>query len=539
MVLIAASGTAEAAPAISIEPQTPLEFRSAASGNPGDAPGAPQFGFFMVRNTGKTKLQVKRMEITGPDAAIMAFNGDFDPFCGSGRVCAQNFTLEAGEVRGFQTLCTPTQPGVFSASLIVTGNVAHQQASAAMVCVGNHPPVIAVSPSGLDFGVAHYCFPGDLCGPSCATAPSTQTLTITNSAPAPSELEFYFAGIDLGPFGHVTMTPGDLAIAGRHAVLRAGESATFQFTFAPRSGVVINTLQLVSLFPGQPPVTIPFHAIGGSGQLVLDPPDFPTSVEYGHTFLTTLTARNDGDSCLEVTQFSSSGMCEPVGDGPAPLRVAPGETFSRTFLCIVDLLRYPTTTVEIECPHESHDINNFMFSVDPSGGALISFSEAVEFTGPQEVAVGASATLQFQIYNLGSDPAELVAITSTDSQFTATPAAGSLPISIPFDESALIDVTFTPTHADRTSGTLTLGVSRGLGVVQAVVGDGVIGVAGQPAISTRQLTFGADGDPEIAARAAAERGTRGGCQTGDAGSLAPIAGLAGLFVRRRRRGSRC
>ncbi len=118
VVLIAASGTAKAASKISIGPQSPLGFsRDSGIGAPGDVPGKPQTGFFELRNTGTTKLKVTRMEIGGPDAAIMAFNGAFDPFCGSGRVCAQDFTLEAGQSRGFQTICTPTQPGVFSAAL--------------------------------------------------------------------------------------------------------------------------------------------------------------------------------------------------------------------------------------------------------------------------------------------------------------------------------------------------------------------------------------------------------------------------------------
>jgi MYXO-CTERM domain-containing protein len=262
-------------------------------------------------------------------------------------------------------------------------------------------------------------------------------------------------------------------------------------------------------------------------------------VEYGHSFIGTVTGHNAGDSCLTVTHFSSIGMCQPIDNGPTGFDVAPGETFSRNFVCTVSLQDFPTTTIELECPFEAQDIQTFDFSVEPSGGALVSFSDAIEFTGSHEVAVGSSATLPVEVFNLGANPTDLVTITSTDSRLTAAPAAGSLPVTIGAGESALIDVTFTPTGAGRTSGAITFGVSLGMGFTQPVVGDGVIGVAGQPASSTRQLALGDADDPEIAgaAPAANERARSGGCQTGEAGGLVPMAGLAGLaalFMRRRR-----
>jgi MYXO-CTERM domain-containing protein len=540
VVPIATSGTVAAAPEISIGPEVPLGFQSGSTVFPGGPPGEQQFGLFELRNTGTTKLTVTSMAITGPDAAIMAFHGAIDPFCGSGRVCAQRFSIEAGQSRFFPTTCTPTRPGVFSASLRITSNAASHHTTVPMTCLGNHAPVITVSPDGLDFGVVHFCFRGDSCGPSCATVPTTQSLTITNSALAPSELAFFFTGsIPMGPFGDVTMTPAGQGIEGNAVALRAGQSATFQFTFHPHSNVTIDgPLQLVSLFPGQPQLAIPFHAQGGSGRTVIDTPAFLGTLDYGQTLVTAITGHNAGNSCLSISSLSMSGMCQPIDEGPFRRTLAPGESFTMDVACTPNLENFAASQLMVEAPFEAQDIQFFDFFAVPTGGALISDNPGIEFTGPFEVPVGSSATVQLGLSNLGNDPTDLVTIVSTDPQFTATPAAGSLPLTLGPGESTLVDVAFTPTSAGRASGTITFGVSAGMGFVQPVLGDAVNGQAGATSLSTRQLAFGNADDPEIAPgtrTAGIERAGSGGCQTGGTGGLALIAGAAGLLLRRRRR----
>lgn len=239
------------------------------------------------------------MAITG--AAIVTFDGGLDPFCGSGQDCAQTFSVPPGGSRLFYVTCTAAQVGTFSASLGIASNAASGASTAPMSCLGLGPPIIQLSQGALDFGIAHQCEYGEVCGPSCGTQPLTQTLTITNAAPPPSRLDFYITPELLsGP--HDDFIVGNLCAESTGGCsLEAGASMSIDITFRPRGTVLYTSpLSLVSLYPGQPAVSIPLHAEGGHGHLVFDSPGALGTVPVGLTLTTTLTVHNDGRSCLDL-----------------------------------------------------------------------------------------------------------------------------------------------------------------------------------------------------------------------------------------------
>src|SRR5262245_60344756 len=114
LLLGAGARAARAAPMISINPSL-IEFY----GPPlyvevGAPPGERQSGYYEVANVGDAPLVVTGMAITGADAGIMSFDGEIDPFCGNGQVCAQTFSLAPGETRWVPVACTAVQGGFFA-----------------------------------------------------------------------------------------------------------------------------------------------------------------------------------------------------------------------------------------------------------------------------------------------------------------------------------------------------------------------------------------------------------------------------------------
>lgn len=465
-VLVAAAGSADAGHAISVTPD-PISFGGAHTQLGGGLPGEPQFGFFQVQNTGTSKLVVTEMEIVGAGAAIMSFD---DPLC-NGRECERNFTLAPGEARGFSLGCTPRRPGVFSATLRIESN-AHGTSTTPLTCTGNHPAVITVSPGALDFGTVHACDFGDSCGPSCATTTPPAGLTITNTAPAPSELDFYLTPT-LPSSSFDDFTVGFQPTADNPIALAAGESFFVPIVFHPRDGQIWSQPLTVVSLDGPPPVTVPFHAAGGFGELVIDTPPDLGPCPYGASTVTTITGHNAGTSCIELGAVSMFQDCV-IPDGPAFTLLQPGESFTRTVVCTPTLEGFGLGDLFVDILHDDPEFIEERFTCTPTGGALTTDTSAVEFDGRFAVRVGASATQRIQVTNAGTDATQLTAITSTDPRFSGAVVGASLPVTLAPGDSAAVDIAFAPTDEAGVAGTVTLAVSSGLGATVSVIGEGFV-----------------------------------------------------------------
>jgi MYXO-CTERM domain-containing protein len=470
-VVVLAAGRAEAAPEIEVSP-LPITFGGTADtvfgGGP---PGELQFAFFQIANTGDTPLVVTDMALTGPDAGIIAYD---DGVCGQGTDCPQTFTLAPGQQAGFSLSCLPTQPGFLSATLAIASNAASAPTVLPVSCIANRPPVIAITPAALDFGIQHSCSPGDVCGPTCSTRPNAQRLTITNTAAPPSELDFTLPLPPNGPFDEFTITTIQ---SGPTYALAAGESLQLDFVFHPLSGhpqAYDAPLTLTSLYPGQAPVGIPFHAHGGAGRLAIDTPSFLGAVPVGQTLVTTITAHNVGSSCLDIVEVSTSGDLFLLGPTPATTLLAAGDAFSWTVSCTPTSVLGNSGELFLGYAFDNLDFQSLPFSCQGSGGALYSGTALLAFLEADAVAVGRSATQQLHLFNAGNQPTDLVAMISSDPHITASPVTGSLPITLAPGAAIDLDVTFTPTDDARVSATLEFAGSNGDGYTIEVFGDGVI-----------------------------------------------------------------
>lgn len=470
---VVVAGRAEASGAIAIDPN-PIGFGSSGMLNIGGIPGEVQLGYYFITNTGTTALTVTDMTISGAGAPLMAFD---DPLCPQGTSCPATFTVEPGVARGFLLTCVAIQPGTFSASLVVTSDATSGTGTVPMSCVGLHPPQLQVAPAGLDFGTAHSCWFGDPCGPRCNTAPLTQTLTITNTAPAPSEADISIALPPSAPYEDFTIDAPFLP-----AALAAGESIQITFTFHPAFGrgqFYDAPLSLTPIYPTGPaapaPIDIPFHAHGGGGFLVVDTPSQLGVVPIGQTLTATVTAHNTGNSCLSLNEVSAFGDVSIIAPTPPTALLQAGESFTWTVACTPSPVT-PGGEINFYNIYEGVDEPlRSTFYCHSESAALYTDPAQVAFTGAHEVLLGTSATQQLQVSNGGAEPTDLVELTSSDPHFTVALASGNLPVTLAAGEQTQIAVTFTPTDTAHVTGTIVLHGSTGTDATVAVAGDGVRG----------------------------------------------------------------
>jgi len=468
--LVVAAGRADAAPAIAIDPN-PIGFGGNGMLYNGGIPGEQQFGYYVITNVGTTTLSVTDMAITGPDAGLIAFD---DPLCPWGTDCPQPFTVTPGEQRWFSLTCVTVQPGTFSASLTVTSDATSGTSSVPITCLGLYPPQLQIVPSGLDFGTTHSCWYGDSCGPSCNTQPLTQTLTITNAAPAPSEVDVSMVLPLSAPYEDFTIE----GAYGWPTPLAAGQALQLTLSFHPafsKPQFYDAPLTLTSTYPaGLAPIDIPFHAHGGGGWLVVDTPPQLGVVPIGQTLTTTITVHNAGNSCLYLNEVYPSGDLTVLAPDPSTALLQAGESFTWTVACTPSP-QTPGGAMSFYYIFEGVDEPaTYQFYCHSETGMLFADPAQAAFTGTREVGVGMSGTQRLRVENVGSQPTDLVAMTSSDPHFTVALASGSLPVTLAPGDETQIDVSFTPTDTTHVTGTIVLDASIGTGFTVTTVGDGAI-----------------------------------------------------------------
>jgi trimeric autotransporter adhesin len=458
VVVMATAGQAAAAPGIVV---APLPIGGNSMRADGGMPGEDQYGSYGITNTGTTTLTVTNMTLTGAGAGVISYSDDR---CGQGTTCPQTFALAPGAQTSFTVLCVAPQPGQFSATLTVTSNAASGSGTAALTCRGFHAPVIQVAPSGLDFGTQHVCWQGDACGPRCATQPATQTLTITNTAADPSELDLAAALPANGPLESFTITSDQQA----PYVLGAGQSVVVTLTYHPQPPATVNFDGPVALTPIYPPglgqLAVPLHAHGGSGQFQMDSPVLLGTGPVGQPLIATITGHSSSDSCIDLDEAGFEGpgditVLDPQVDHQHPLLLQAGEQVTWQVSCT------PTQVAEI-C--ESFDLNwsyddpetgaQYTFCCQGDGGVVAASVTPASY-GFGTVALPATPSQRFRLDNPGQVALTVHAVTlDLPNDYTVTGLAAGATI----DPGATLtfDVRATPSMLGARQATLAIDLDR-------------------------------------------------------------------------------
>jgi hypothetical protein len=292
---------------------------------------------------------------------------------------------------------------------------------------------------------------------------ATQTATLTNSsnstvsitALSSSSSEFSTSGIAL---------PLSLA---------PGESAKFQVAFHSSSvGTVSGTLSATTAHGGHSGRVKLTGGSTGSSQLTLS----TTSLKYGNVLVhgsssQALTIENSGQSEINVSQLTISGAGFSVTGTTVPVTIPAGQSvaFETTFapaaagsakgsLTITSNAQNPSVTVALS---GSGVTASYTMALSPGS---VSFGN---------VNVGGRATQTVQLSNTGNSSVTISQVSATGTGISVS--APSAPATIAPSQSLPITVTYAPTAAGSTAGSVIVSNSDGVNCVAAVTGTGVQG----------------------------------------------------------------
>ena len=395
-------------------------------------------GLVTVDNTGDAALTITSMAITGTHAAQFSFGSQS---C-TGQTCNTDYQIDPGADFELVTIrCTPTQTGVLSATLTLTGDQDSGDNVIALACTGTAPE-LHVTPTSLAFGSRDIG----------ATA-TTLSFTIANQATGTGSepLEYTIAKTGTGAAAF-TVAPACTTTC----TANQGETDTIDVTFTPTARQsYAATLTITSNDPDEGSVQISLSGTGIGPLITQTAPVGGTlafgAVDVGATSTAiTATIQHTGDAgtSLDISSVSLVGtnanqfritsgttgaqavahnataswqvVCEPTSTGSktASLRI------------VSDALNSGTLNIPLTCTGQQA-----IFTFSPATG--------LDFGG---VFVGDSSTLTVTITNSGNKNGTISSLMTSQAVFTAVPQGAALPRTLAPGGQLLVDVTFTPVN---------------------------------------------------------------------------------------------
>jgi hypothetical protein len=305
--------------------------------------------------------------------------------------------------------------------LIVEGN-------GASVYLNAYSPVTSLSTRSLTFGA-------QIVGTS--SAPKTVTLTNTGGYP------FTSTGISTTP---------DFTVSGACTNVTVGGTCTLSVEFRPIAPLTRQGSLTIaeSSLAGSQLVTLSGVAIGPIGVLGTKSLSFPTEVVGTESPALQVTLTNAGNAALDIGSINTSGDFAQTNTCASPLAAGANCTISVTFAPTVAGTRSGTLTI----PDDNDGVPGSTQSVSLTGTA----TAAAATVSPTSLSFNnvvfgtTSAPQTVTLTNTGSSPLNVTSVTVTagfaQTNTCSAPIAGN--------GTCTISVTFTPSGAASTTGTLTI-----------------------------------------------------------------------------------
>jgi len=273
-------------------------------------------------------------------------------------------TLAAGQSTSFSVTFAPAASGSVTGNVAITSTATNSLLNVPMAGVGVTRGVVGTNPASIDFGAVQL------------GANLTKSETLTNSggsAVSISQATESGAGFSITGFNVPT-------------TLSAGQSLTFNVTFAPQASGAATGSIVISSNGSSPTVSIPLTGSGASpGQLAVN----PTTMTFGNVTVgasQSLTGSLNARGSSVIVNSGSSSSSEFVLSGLSfPLTIAAGQSASFTILFIPQTSGTATGTISFA----SNATNGAVVdSVTGSGAAAPQHSVALSWNGSTSTVVG-------------------------------------------------------------------------------------------------------------------------------------------------------
>jgi len=392
-------------PGISITPS------SVAFGNVADGTTATQA--IALKNTGTANLVVSSESATGAGFTVTGF-------------VAQ--TLAPNSSMTFNTVFSPTSPGAVSGSISVSTNLAGSPTAISLTGTGTQP-AMSVTPSSVSFGTVT-----DGTG-------STQAITLKNTGNANLVVSSESAtGTGFSVVGFVAQT------------LAPNSSMTFNAVFAPTSpGAVSGSISVSTNLPASP-TAIPLTGTGANPAMSITPSSVSFgSIVDGTSNSQTITVKNTGTVNLVVSSQSVTGAGFSV-TGFSAQTVAPNNTMAFNAVFAPTTAGSVTGSISLSTNVPGSPTAIGLTGTGTAPTFVLGASPTTLTFG--SVNVGNNSSLGVTLKNNGNSNITISGISGASGGFT-TSGVGAGTILTP-NQSATLNVTFTPTASGAASATITI-----------------------------------------------------------------------------------
>ncbi|HTS07167.1 MAG TPA: choice-of-anchor D domain-containing protein, partial [Candidatus Eisenbacteria bacterium] len=404
-----------------------------------------------VTNTGGTSVTISQVTISGSG---FSFTGITTPV-----------TLTAGQSATFSVSFTPSSAGSASGNLTITSNASNPTLTIPLSGSGVTPGTLGANPTSLGFGSVTVGNKQSL----SETITNNGGTSVTISQVAISGSGFTFTGIT---------TP---------VTLTAGQSATFNVSFAPSSAGSASGNLTITSNASNPTLTVPLSGSGVTpGTLGANPTSLSFgSVTVGNNKSLSETVTNTGGTSITISQVAISGSGFSFNGISTPVTLTPGQsaTFSVSFapssagsasgnLTITSSASNPTLTI----PLSGSGVTPGTLGANPTS------------LGFGSVTVGNKQSLSETITNNGGTSVTISQVAISGSGFSFTGI--TTPVTLTAGQSATFSVSFAPSSAGSASGNLTVTSNASNPTLTIPLSGSGTAAVGQLAVSPTTMNLG-------------------------------------------------
>lgn len=396
-----------------------------------------------VTNTGGESVTISSSSITGTGFTVSGLS--------------LPMTLSGGQSASFTILFDPAAAGSTSGALTITSNASNSSLSIPLSGTGITQGGLSPSPSSISLGNV-----------TVGTS-SSQSETLTNSGGTSVTISA----------ASVSVTGFTLSGLSLPVTLAAGQSASFNVTFAPATTGTASGNITITSNGSNPSLSIPVAGTGVSqGTLSPNPSSLSLgSVAIGSSASVSETLTNSGGSSVTISAVNVSGSGFSISGLNLPMTLTPNQsvTFTATFAPTSSGAASGTLIIASNGSNPGLSIG---LSGTGTATAQLSLSQTSLSFGT--IADGSSSSLSANLTAAGSS-VTVSSATSNNSEFVLSGI--SLPVTIPAGQSVSFTVTFTPSAPGSASGNLSFtSNASGSPTVQSLTGTGQpwVGLSWQP-----------------------------------------------------------
>ncbi len=370
-----------------------------------------------VTNTGGSSVTISQVGISGTGFSLIGITAPV--------------TLTAGQSATFTVSFTPASAAAVSGNVTVTSNAPTPTLTIPLSGTGIAPGALTTSPTSLSFG--------------SVTVGSNQSLSETVTNTGGSSVTISQVGISGTGY---TMSGITAPIT-----LTAGQSASFNVTFAPQSAATASGNVTITSNAPNPTLILPLSGTGIAPGLL---GSNPTSLSFGSVTVgsnqsLSETVTNTGGSSVTISQVGISGTGYTMSGMTAPITLTAGQsaTFSVTFAPASAASASGNVTITSNGSNPTLTIP--LSGTGVAAGVLGSNPASLSFGS---VTIGSKQSLSETVTNTGGSSVTISQVGISGSGYSVTGITA--PVTLTAGQSATFTVSFTPVSAGSVSGNVTI-----------------------------------------------------------------------------------